>query len=93
LLLQFFKLNGVFILEHSASIAAPDGAAPAAAKSAAIGNGAKDRTLVALTSNEVKLIKRLRGLDQAQYLMVVSVDRSGPVAVALLGSAQLEKLG
>ena len=80
-------------MEHTASIAAPDGAAPAAAKSATFGNATKDRTLVALTSNEVKLIKRLRGLDQVQYLMVVSVDRSGPVAVALLGSAQLEKLG
>lgn len=80
-------------MEQTATNATPDGAAPAAAKSAAFGNGAKDRTLMALTSNEVKLIKRLRGLDQAQYLMVVSVDRSGPVAVALLGSAQLEKLG
>lgn len=87
------KLTGVFILEQTASITAPDGSATAAVMSTTNGSAANDRTLVALTSAEVKLIKRLRGLDQAQYLMVVSVDRSGPVAVALLGSAQLEKLG
>lgn len=80
-------------MEQTASITAPDGSATAAVMSTTNGSVTKDRTLVALTSAEVKLIKRLRGLDQAQYLMVVSVDRSGPVAVALLGSAQLEKLG